>query len=61
MPEESVLKPAKKLTLGEFVDAVQNLAEDMLEDHEDMTGENHAKDFSEWLEDLTSAYLNSNA
>ena len=55
---ESVMKPVKKLTLGEFVDAVQNIAEAMLDDHEDMTGENHAKTWDEWVEDLTAAYVN---
>lgn len=56
---ESVMKPVKKLTLGQFVDAVQNLAEAMLDEQEDSTGEFVEKSWDEWIDDLNVAHLTS--
>lgn len=52
--QDSVMKPAKAMTLGEFVDAVQNLAEAMLEESEaDAT----PKTWDEWMEELNAAHF----
>jgi hypothetical protein len=53
---ESVMVPAKRLTLGEFVDEVQNLAESMLEE---MESDSTPKTWDDWLEILTAAHLAS--
>lgn len=55
------LRPAPDMTLKEFVDKVKNLADSMLEDFEEHTGESAdvAQSWDYWNENLQSAYLNS--
>lgn len=51
---ESVMQPAKPMTLGEFVDEVQNLAEAMLEE---MESDTTPETWDKWIEQLTAAHL----
>lgn len=55
------LKPAGLLTRKEFIEKARGLIDEMEHDHEEQTGmsETETQDFSDWCDDLISAYLNS--
>lgn len=58
---EPTLKPAGLLTRSEFIQKARGLLDELESDHEEQTGmsDSETLDFSDWCDELISAYLNS--
>lgn len=58
-PEEYLgLAPEHSMTVEEFANKAKNLLDEMVAEHHDRTGV-ETQDWPDWIEDLSSAYLNS--